>query len=99
MEWQVEYVSVAGLPVGYKLTSDEEQDYLIYQLIAMVVETCKMKWGIDGKTIYKRLRDCGAIAWLVSGYDCLHTQSMDYIISGIEEMIESCGEVSQINAN
>ena len=92
-------MSVVGLPIGNNLTSEEKQNYLVYQLIAMVIETCKLRWNLDGKTIYKELRNCGAITWLSNGYDCLHTQSMDYIIRDIEEMLEGHGKVGDTNVN
>ena len=99
MESQVVLLSAVGLPIGYKLTPKEEQSYFVYLLIAMVIETCKMKWKLDGVTIYKRLRDCGAIAWLSDGYNCLHTQSMDYIIKDIEDMIKKQMKAGDINTN
>jgi len=54
----------------------------------MVIEDCKSKWNMDGDKVYKKLNCCGIIEYLLNGYDCLHTQSMEYIISDIEEILE-----------
>ena len=77
-----------GLPIGNKFNEQEKHDYLVYQLVAMVIENCKSKWNIGGDKVYKKLNSCGIVEYLINGYDCLHTQSMEYIISDIEEILE-----------
>ena len=81
-----------GLPIGNDFNEQEKRDYLAYQLVAMVIEDCKSIWNMDGDKVYKKLDSCGIIEYLINGYDCLHTQSMEYIISDIEEMLEDTGK-------
>ena len=80
-------MSTIGLPIGYDLTETEKHNYYIFQLIAMVVEECKTKWGITGWEVYKKLKAGGIIEYLTDGYDCLHTQSIDYIVNDVEDLL------------
>ena len=76
-----------GFPLGVELSEHEKRDYQIYQLIAMVIEECKHKWHMSGYDVYMKLKKFGAIEYISNGYNCLHTQSIDYIITDIEEII------------
>ena len=84
-------MSAVGLPLGYSFTALEEYNYRIYQLVSMVIERCKYNWGMDGRNVYQRLKSCGAIDYIMSGYDCLHTQSLEYIIDDVESMLRITG--------
>jgi hypothetical protein len=88
-----------GLPIRHEYNEWERQNYLVYQLVAMVVEECKTKWDTDGSGVYKKMSACGAIDYLVQGYDCLHTQSMDYIINDIEEILKEHEKVGAAYEN
>ncbi len=80
-------MSEIGLPLNNDYSENEKNNYRVYQLISMVVEYLKQSWQTDSLTVYRRLKNCGAINYLTDGYGCLHTQSLEYIIDDIEEMI------------
>ena len=91
-------MNVVGLPIGYTLTDQEQREYSVYQLIAMVIEGCKYKWKTDGNAVYHKLKDSGIINYLTNGYDYLHTQSLDYIIIDVEEMVKAYESLGGKNA-
>ena len=95
----VMFLSFIGIHIGYELSEHEQHNYLTYQLIAMVIEECKTKWNIDGSKVYQKLKTHGVITYLIEAYDCLHTQSIEYIVNIIEEMIKFPEEEGRIDAS
>jgi hypothetical protein len=91
-------MSATGLPIGHELSVQETHDYFVYQLIAMVIEDCKAKWGLDGDAVFQKLQAGGVIDYLTDGYDYLHTQSMEYITDDVEDMIEAFEKAGGVNA-
>ena len=89
-----------NLFIGNSFTDQEKQDYFVFLFIAMVIEDCKIKWNKSGSNVYELLKAGGVIEYLTNGYDCLHTQSMEYIINDIEEILlkvrEETGGLNEI---
>ena len=81
-------MGIIGFPLGIELNECEKKNYQIYLLIAMVIEECKQKWHMNGYDVYEKLKKYDVIKYISDGYDCLHTQSLDYIVTDIEEIID-----------
>lgn len=63
----------------------------IIEFISFCVETFKVKHKMRGKDVANLFNKSGVIDFLIEGYDILHTQSKDYILSEIEVFLKNRG--------
>lgn len=59
------------------------------QFIIFVLENYKNKMKIDGVKAFDDFNKSNVFIYLQEGYEVLHTQSMDYVISEVENLIKT----------
>jgi len=52
------------------------------------METYRNKYKLSGEDVFNLFQKFEIFSFLENGYDVLHTQSMDYIVSEIHELIK-----------
>ncbi|OPD29751.1 hypothetical protein AL713_15870 [Clostridium botulinum] len=69
------------------LTRDEK----ILEFVSFCIENFKIKFKIKGKEVANLFYESGVTDFLIDGYDVLHTQGKDYILSEIEIFLKNRG--------
>lgn len=57
--------------------------------IIFCMEAYKNKYDLSGEVVLNLFQKFEIFSFLENGYDVLHTQSMDYIVSEIYELIKN----------
>jgi hypothetical protein len=65
-----------------KLT--KEQEFIIF-----CMEAYRKKYKLSGQNIFEIFQKFDIFLFLEKGYDVLHTQSIEYIVSEIHELIKN----------
>lgn len=68
-----------------------EYDAKVLEFVLFCVEMCAQRGRISGSVIMKRFDETGVIDFLRNGYDVLHTQGREYILSEIDHFLECRG--------
>ena len=53
------------------------------------MEAYKNKYDLSGEAVLNLFQKFEIFSFLENGYDVLHTQSMDYIVSEVNELIKN----------
>ena len=73
--------------------NESEGSARVLEFVLFCVEMYAQKHEISGRTVMDGFDRHGVIDFLRSGYDVLHTQGRDYIISEIETFLKNRGLV------
>ena len=65
-----------------------EKDLQHTEFVMYCIETYKGKKSLDGKTAYQTLKESGAIDYIDSNYDALHTFGDEYLVWNIDEYLK-----------
>jgi len=57
------------------------------EFIIYCIETYKGRKNMDGKTVYQKFRDTGAIEYIDKNYAALHTFGDEHIVWNIDEFL------------
>lgn len=60
----------------------------IQTFIIFCMEAYKNKYKLTGEDVFNLFRKFDVFIFLENGYDVLHTQSMDYMVTEIHELIK-----------
>ena len=66
-----------------------ESDLQHMEFVMYCIETYKGKKNLDGKTAYQKLKESGAIDYIDSNYNALHTFGDEYLVWNIDEYLKS----------
>ena len=66
-----------------------ENDLKHTEFVIYCIETYKGKKKMDGKTVYKRLKETGAIEYIDGNYNALHTFGDENIVWNIDEYLKN----------
>ena len=66
-----------------------ENDLQHMEFVMYCIETYKGKKNLDGKTAYQKLKESGAIDYIDSNYNALHTFGDEYLVWNIDEYLKS----------
>ena len=66
-----------------------ENDLIHTEFVVYCIETYKSRKDLDGKTVYKKLKETGAIEYIDENYNALHTFGDDYIVWNIDEFLKN----------
>jgi len=66
-----------------------ENDFQHIEFIVYCIETYKGKKNIDGRTVYQKFKETGAIEYIDNNYGALHTFGDDHIVWNIDEFIKN----------
>lgn len=71
-----------------KIENSKELEFAVF-----CVENVASKLGVDAENIYKAFTDKSDIlnGYIVPGYEVLHTQSKEYIVNDIIELMQERG--------
>lgn len=61
----------------------------IQEFTIFCMEAYKIKHKLSGADLYNLFQKFDVFTFLETGYEVLHTQSMDYIVSEIDELIKN----------
>lgn len=71
---------------------NEDQDKAkVLEFVLFCVEMYAQKHEISGRVVMDRFSEYGVVDFLRDGYDVLHTQGREYIISEIEIFLDNRG--------
>lgn len=68
--------------------SYEYNEESVIEFVSFCIENYKVKHKMKGKDVANLFNESGVIDFLLQGYDILHTQGKEYIISEIEIYLE-----------
>jgi hypothetical protein len=63
----------------------------VLEFVLFCVEMYAQKHEISGRVVMERFSEYGVVDFLCDGYDVLHTQGRQYIISEIEIFLDNRG--------
>lgn len=66
-----------------------DNDLMHTEFVVYCVETYKSRKKLDGKTAYGQLEKAGAIEYIDTNYDALHTFGDEQIVWNIDEFIKN----------
>jgi hypothetical protein len=64
----------------------------IQEFILFCLETYKTRYKLQGNEVFNLFCKYNVFNFLEDGYEVLHTQSLDYVVSEIYELIENKDE-------
>jgi len=64
-----------------------EDDFQHIEFIIYCIETYKGIKNTDGRTVYQKFKESGAIEYIDKSYSALHTFGDDYIVWNIDEFM------------
>jgi uncharacterized protein DUF3791 len=67
------------------------KDEQIIEFVSFCIENFKVKYSMKGKEVANLFSESGVIDFLMEGYDLLHTQGKEYILSEIKIFLENRG--------
>lgn len=67
------------------------KDEQIIEFVSFCIENFKVKYCMKGKEVANLFSERGVIDFLMEGYDLLHTQGKEYILSEIKIFLENRG--------
>ena len=67
----------------------DEKDLKHIEFVIFCVESYKIIKNIDGKTVYKRLKEAGAIEYIDENFGALHTFGDENIVWNIDEYLRN----------
>ena len=63
----------------------------VAEFVSFCIEMFAKAKGLSGDKVVVLFKSCGAIDYLDSGYDVLHTQGSQWLVSDIEEFLRLRG--------
>ena len=69
----------------------DEDKAKVLEFVLFCVEMYAQKHEISGRVVMDRFSEYGVVDFLRDGYDVLHTQGREYIISEIEIFLDNRG--------
>ena len=67
----------------------EQRDLKHVEFVIYCIETYKGQRNQDGKLVYEKLKNSGAIEYIDKNYEALHTFGDDQIVLNIDEYIKN----------
>ena len=71
--------------------NEDEDKSKVLEFVLFCVEMYAQKHEISGRVVMDRFSEYGVVDFLRDGYDVLHTQGRQYIISEIEIFLDNRG--------
>ena len=71
--------------------NEDEDKAKVLEYVLFCVEMYAQKHEISGRVVMDRFSEYGVVDLLRDGYDVLHTQGREYIISEIEIFLDNRG--------
>ena len=71
--------------------NEDEDNAKVLEFVLFCVEMYAQKHEISGRVVMDRFSEYGVVDFLRDGYDVLHTQGREYIISEIEIFLDNRG--------
>ncbi len=71
--------------------NEDEDKAKVLEFVLFCVEMYAQKHEISGRVVMDRFSEYGVVDFLRDGYDVLHTQGREYIISEIEIFLDNRG--------
>ena len=71
--------------------NEDEDKSKVLEFVLFCVEMYAQKHEISGRVVMDRFSEYGVVDFLRDGYDVLHTQGREYIISEIEIFLDNRG--------
>ena len=71
--------------------NEHEDKAKVLEFVLFCVEMYAQKHEISGRVVMDRFSEYGVVDFLRDGYDVLHTQGRQYIISEIEIFLDNRG--------
>ena len=71
--------------------NEDEDKAKVLEFVLFCVEMYAQKHEISGRVVMDRFSEYGVVDFLRDGYDVLHTQGRQYIISEIEIFLDNRG--------
>ena len=71
--------------------NEDEGKAKVLEFVLFCVEMYAQKHEISGRVVMDRFSEYGVVDFLRDGYDVLHTQGREYIISEIEIFLDNRG--------
>ena len=71
--------------------NEDEDKVKVLEFVLFCVEMYAQKHEISGRVVMDRFSEYGVVDFLRDGYDVLHTQGRQYIISEIEIFLDNRG--------
>ncbi len=71
--------------------NEGEDKAKVLEFVLFCVEMYAQKHEISGRVVMDRFSEYGVVDFLRDGYDVLHTQGREYIISEIEIFLDNRG--------
>jgi hypothetical protein len=71
--------------------NEDEDKVKVLEFVLFCVEMYAQKHEISGRVVMDRFSEYGVVDFLRDGYDVLHTQGREYIISEIEIFLDNRG--------
>jgi len=66
-----------------------ENDLKHIEFVIYCIETYKGRKNLDGKTVYQKLKETGAVDYIDKNYEALHTFGDEHIVWNIDEYIKN----------
>lgn len=63
----------------------------VSEFISFCVEAFAAARGLSGAAVFRLFDSCGLISYLDDGYDVLHTQGREWLLSDMEEYLKVRG--------
>lgn len=63
----------------------------VSEFISFCIENFKLKHSMKGKEVTNLFKEASVFEFLINGYEMLHTQGRDYIISEIDVFLKNRG--------
>ena len=63
----------------------------VSEFISFCVEVFAAARGLSGAAVFRLFDSCGLISYLDDGYDVLHTQGREWLLSDMEEYLKVRG--------
>lgn len=75
-------------------TSEQIKDRNVLEFVVFCIENLASTENVDGEQVYRALQESGILhQYIIPEYEMLHTQSKDYILRDILEVMEERGVV------
>lgn len=70
---------------------ESDNNARVLEFVLFCVEMYAQRGGISGRVVMDKFTDYGVIDFLREGYDVLHTQGREYILSEIDIFMKNRG--------